>query len=265
MRLMGMLPGVGEKSAKKYWDKLGGMFDGRRQSDRDSLSGILGAKAKPVWEQIASAFARAGDHLERGETGKAVEDFCEYFYANHLHREFEGEEADDRLDDIKELAAQIAASDTGLEGFLADVALMTNLDMRRNDPEADRVTLSTVHQAKGMEWPVVFVPWLTESMFPSQKAAEEGRMDEERRLFYVAVTRAKDHLYLFSPTIRKNPDGGMYPVNPSMFATEIPDSLVNRRRVQMSSMDYAGGGGLRGYSRPSRPPAQPLWKVTWRR
>ncbi len=265
MRLMGLLPGVGEKSAKKFWDKLGGMFDGRLQSDREALEGLLGAKAKPSWQQISSAFSRAGDHLEREETGKVVEDFCEYFYSGHLHREFEGEEADDRLDDIKELAAQIAASESGLEGFLADVALLTNLDVRRNDPDTDRVTLSTVHQAKGMEWPVVFVPWLSEGMFPSQKAAEEGRMDEERRLFYVAVTRAKDQLHLFSPTIRKTPDGGMFPVNPSMFVTEIPDSLVNRRRLSLSSMEYAGGSGYRGYSRPSRPPAQPQWKTTWRR
>ena len=262
MRLAGMLPGVGEKSARKYWEKLGGTFDGKRRSDREALGGLLGAKAKPAWQQLENALERAQEELDRDEVGKTVEDFCNFFYEDHLRRNYEGDEADDRLQDVKELAVQIATAENGLEGFLADVALMTNLDVRRNEPGADRVTLSTVHQAKGMEWPVVFVPWLSEGMFPSQKAAEEGRNDEERRLFYVAVTRAKDQLFLFSPSMRKTPEGGIFPVSPSMFVTEIPDALVNRRRIAMAPMDYGGGGGYRGYTKPR---AQPQWKVTWRR
>ena len=180
---------------------------------------------------------------------------------------------------------------------------MTNLDARRNDPDADRMTLSTIHQAKGMEWPVVMVPWCSEGLFPSSKASEEGRMDEERRLFYVVVTRAKDMLYLFSPQMRKMADGGMYPVDPSVFIKEIPKDLVNVRRASYSSgysSGYSGGGyGGGGYSsggysssggygrgggygagrtgygsdRPqysygsgrSRGGTQPTYKTTWRR
>ena len=110
-------------------------------------------------------------------------------------------------------------------------------------------------------------------MFPSQKAAEEGRLDEERRLFYVAVTRAKDNLFLFTPAIRKMPDGGMFPVAASAFVKEIPDTLVNVRRTALAPMEYAGGGGYRGsggygggfggYGR-AKPKPQMQWKTTWR-
>ena len=134
-----------------------------------------------------------------------------------------------------------------LTDYLQDVALLTNLDAKKNDPDADRVTLSTIHQAKGMEWPVVLVPWCSEGLFQSAKAVEEGRPDEERRLFYVVVTRAKDHLYLFCPQMRKMSDGGMFPVDPSMFVKEIPSELVQVKRVMALPDGYAGGG----YSRPS--------------
>ncbi len=273
MRLVGLLPGVGEKSQSRLWAKLGGMFDGKSAADCKALGELLPAKARPQWELVAKAFANAQNRLEQEQTGRLVEDFCDLFYADYLHREYEAEEADDRLNDIRELAAQIAAAENGLEGFLADVALMTNLDLRRNEPGSDRVTLSTVHQAKGMEWPVVFVPWLAEGMFPSQKAAEEGRLDEERRLFYVAVTRAKDNLFLFTPAIRKMPDGGMFPVAASAFVKEIPDTLVNVRRTALAPMEYAGGqgyrgsggygGGFGGYGR-AKPKPQMQWKTTWR-
>ena len=143
---------------------------------------------------------------------------------------------------------QIADSENGLEGFLQDVALMTNLDVSRNSPSADSLTLSTIHQAKGMEWPVVFVPWCSEGLFPSSKAVEEGRIDEERRLFYVVVTRAKDSLHLFSPQMRKMADGGMYPVDVSTFVKDVPAGLLDVRRP----VSYAGGGSYGSCGRPSQ-------------
>ena len=167
LRLVELFPGVGEKSAKSYWEKLGRSFDGRSKDCRDALGGLLCAKAKPIWPPLAKCFECAGEHIDENEIGELIEDFCDLFYEDHLRDEYEDSEAEDRLDDLKELASQIAGNPTGLEGFLADVALMTNLDVRKNDPDLDRVTLSTVHQAKGMEWPVVLVPWLSAGMFPS--------------------------------------------------------------------------------------------------
>ena len=76
----------------------------------------------------------------------------------------------------------------------------TNLDARaKASLPADHMHLTTVHQAKGMEWPVVILPWLADTVFPSARSVEDGNLAEERRLFYVAVTRAKDRLYLCVP------------------------------------------------------------------
>ena len=273
LRLVQLFPGVGEKSAKSYWEKLARRFDASRREDRDALHQMLGAKAKPKWPVVSKCFEAAVDHLAEGEVGEIVEDFCDLFYEDYLRDEWEEQDAEDRLEDIKELAAQIAGAENGLEGFLSDVALMTNLDVRRNDPNQDRVTLSTIHQAKGMEWPVVLVPWLCEGLFPSAKASEEGRLDEERRLFYVVVTRAKDSLYMFSPQVRKTADGGMFPVEKSPYIKEIPPHLTQARRVLAAPQAYAQsrpygnyGGGCGSYGRkgPSYP-SGPVTRTTWRR
>ena len=256
LRLVCLFPGVGEKGAAKMWDKLGHVFDGNNKSDRDALLGLLGTKAKPYWPPLAKCFECAGDHLAEDSIGEIVEDFCDLFYEDHLKREWEEDDAESRLEDVKEVGVQIAGAEGGigrarLEKFLADVALLTNLDAKRNNLEQDQVTLSTVHQAKGMEWPVVFVPWLSEGMFPSGKASEEGRADEERRLFYVVVTRAKDRLFLFSPAMRKMADGGMFPVDPSVFVKEIPEDLLTVRRVSFMSDSY-GGYGQHSYGSSGR-------------
>ena len=261
LRFVRLLPGVGEKSAKTYWEKLGRQFDGSRREDRDALHGLLGAKAKPLWPPLGRCFEAAADHLAENEIGEIVEDFCDLFYEDYLSKEWEEQDAQDRLDDIKELAAQIAGTEGGLEAFLADVALMTNLDANRNEPNQDKLTLSTVHQAKGMEWPVVIVPWVSEGLFPSAKATEENRGDEERRLFYVVVTRAKDYLYLFTPQMRKMADGGSYPINPSMFVKEIPPELVVQKKIYSPPPAYGGGYGSGSYGGGYRKSS----KVTWRR
>ena len=239
-RLVELLPGMGAKGSVKCWEKLGRRFDCDSRECRDALGGLLGAKAKPLWPPLSKCFECAKEHLAEDEVGEVVEDFVDLFYESHLGREWSDDEAEDRLEDLKELTGQIASNPGGLEAFLADVALLTNLDATRNDPNRDRVTLSTVHQAKGMEWPVVIVPWLAEGMFPSGKATEEGRMDEERRLFYVAVTREKDCLFLFAPQVRKMSDGGMFPVNPSVFVKEIPSDLLHTLRSSPRSFQPGG-------------------------
>ena len=151
---------------------------------------------------------------------------------------------------------------------------MTNLDAKAKDglPQ-DHLTMTTVHQAKGMEWPVVILPWATQGYFPSARSMEDGNLDEERRLFYVAVTRAKDRLYLFCPRRRKTPEGGSIPCEDSMFVKEIPDALVEKQEIHtyQASYDaprrsggYGGrGGGWNGGWRANH--VDGGYKVTWRR
>ena len=91
-----------------------------------------------------------------------------------------------------------------------------------------------MHQAKGLEWKAVFVLWLVDGMFPAAKSLEEAANEaEERRLFYVAVTRAKDYLWLCAPRLRKARDGGVMMCMPSRFLDEIDPELLQ--------IDKAGG------------------------
>ena len=270
-RLVGMLPGVGEASLKKCWVKLGRSFDPGSGMDRMSLDSMLPPKAKAGWEGMQKAFAGAPQHLSLGEDGKLIEDFVHYFYGDHLRRQFDEEDAAGRLEDLVELQSQIASYQTGLRGFLEEVALMTNLDAQNKAAlPADHMLLSTIHQSKGMEWPVVILPWLVDTIFPSARSVEDGNLDEERRLFYVAVTRAKDRLYLSVPRSKKTSDGGMCPAEPSQFVREIPPEMYNEHEVRSVSPAYERPkprgdrwGGWGGGSSRNKP--ETTWRTTWRR
>ena len=301
LRLVALLPGVGETSARKYWSRLGGSFDTANPMARMDLDALMCAKGKAGWAKIAEAFARAPAHLAAHEDRLLIEDFTQLFYADHLRAALEPEDAASRLEDLGELMAQIATAPGGLRQFLDEVSLMTNLDAKARDglPE-DHLTLTTVHQAKGMEWPVVILPWLSETVFPSARAVEEGNLAEERRLFYVAVTRARDRLYLCAPRAKKTADGGLYPVEPSLFVQEIPKALVEEQTLYSTDRGFGGdapsrrhgyddaddeedgddgwsgrsgggwsnrngrsGGGWGGARRGGA--AKPVYKTTWRR
>jgi DNA helicase-2/ATP-dependent DNA helicase PcrA len=89
-----------------------------------------------------------------------------------------------------------------------------------------------VHQAKGLEWRAVFVIWMNEGMFPSSRSLEsEEAIEEERRLFYVAVTRARDELYLTYPHLRLNAGYGEMLQRPSRFLSEIPPQLLEEWQI----------------------------------
>jgi len=134
-----------------------------------------------------------------------------------------------RLEDIDELMT-FSSNYKHTADFLSEMALLTNMDAEQ-DRHAGRPTesirLTTVHQAKGLEWKAVFVIWLVDGMFPAARSLEEAASEsEERRLFYVAVTRAKDYLWLCVPRLRKVRDGGVMMCTPSRFIDEIDPGLL---------------------------------------
>jgi DNA helicase II / ATP-dependent DNA helicase PcrA len=112
-----------------------------------------------------------------------------------------------------------------MEDFLNELALLTNMSKEESTGEEDgeeKVALSTIHQAKGLEWSYVFLIWCADGMIPLQRALKEiDGEDEERRLFYVAVTRAKDQLYLCYPALDYNRSSGVLNMAPSRFIKEI--------------------------------------------
>jgi DNA helicase-2/ATP-dependent DNA helicase PcrA len=135
-----------------------------------------------------------------------------------------------RLDDLEQLAI-FAQQFPNTEDFLSQLALLTNLEAEADQPannDNEQIRLSTIHQAKGLEFDVVFLIMLCDGLFPSSRSLDttEGE-EEERRLLYVAITRARNEIYLSYPLIRMMPGGsGDAMQQPSRFLNEIPRELV---------------------------------------
>ncbi|MFO7936743.1 MAG: UvrD-helicase domain-containing protein [Kiritimatiellia bacterium] len=230
-RLICLMRGVGRKTAERLWKKLNFHFDMADPAQRGVLLDALKPAAKEQWKKIDRFLEDIYEQEKEKLAGPVIDAFCRAFYTEYLHRTYEN--ADKREEDIDELALQITNART-LDEFLQEVALLTNLDHQFNhDPrgDEDKIHLSTVHQAKGLEWPVVFIVWVSEGMFPSPRSiGEDGDDREERRLFYVAVTRARNELLMFAPRQRHMRDGGMLFCKPSRFLEEVPQEFMKIRR-----------------------------------
>tara|TARA_Y200000002_G_scaffold249048_1_gene206272 strand:- start:1417 stop:3732 length:2316 start_codon:yes stop_codon:yes gene_type:complete len=133
--------------------------------------------------------------------------------------------------DFTEGQKELSDASGNLNEFLEDVALITDLDNKNND-NSDKVSLMTIHLAKGLEFPYVFVVGLEEDLFPSALSLNtRGELEEERRLFYVALTRAKQRAFL-SYTISRYRWGKLIDAEPSRFIDEIGKEYVNHIKMK---------------------------------
>lgn len=154
----------------------------------------------------------------------------------------------ERLDNVNELLNSIDEfcvknPDATLSDFLEEVSLLTDID-HWNDSD-NRVTLMTVHSSKGLEFPVVFVSGLDDGLFPLYNALEtkEG-LEEERRLFYVAMTRAQERVFLLYATNRRRMGGENVYGLPSRFINEIPQDFMDQIEFQSALTRRVVGGSL---------------------
>lgn len=176
-------------------------------------------------------------------------------YLDFLHEDIET--YDDRVNNIKELSSMFIkyeeeSEDANLSEFLEDVALISDIDSYNEDEDA--VVLMTLHSAKGLEFPVVFIPGMEEGIFPgNQSMFSEEDLEEERRLAYVGITRAKKKLYLISSQQRML-YGQTSRNMPSRFLREIPSSVIDdqsvvaRRSTGFTSAHSGFSSGTRGGS-----------------
>ena len=119
--------------------------------------------------------------------------------------------------------------------MLSQISLMNGETSERHvDVPPDTVKLTTVHQSKGLEFDVVFVIGLADGMFPGRRSIEAGDVEEERRLFYVAVTRAKNELYLSYPKVATRAGPGGMMLTPSRFLAELNPDLYDPLRLKRS-------------------------------
>jgi DNA helicase-2/ATP-dependent DNA helicase PcrA len=264
------------EAATSLWAKLDtavtrGLLAGRQLSPlvafREMLLEVTAAAAdKPVSTVLGLLLDRSG-------------------YLREL-REERNEEADGRVENLMELVSaareyEAADPESGLTGFVDRLALLSDVD-KPEGSRAARVLLMTLHSAKGLEFPVVVIAGLEEGLFPHSRAAEDAaELEEERRLCYVGITRARKQLYMTSAA-RRRVFGEYQSTEPSRFLDEIPPQLVQheeshaeaaraaargwgyapnpyrhqpprRREVAAEDEDQSGRGGLRAGGRVRHP------------
>ena len=233
-RLVLMLPGVGAKTAMKLWDQfLTAHTDATPMAETLQRCAAVPKKANVPWAQFSATVSQLESEPVAGDAGKMIELIVEAGYDAYVEANYD--KAPQRLDDIEQLGVFARQYET-LETFLAELALLTNVEAEQDRAEEDdeKIRLSTIHQAKGLEFKVVFVVMLCDGMFPSNRSLDslDGE-EEERRLFYVAITRAQDELYLSYPMIRTVAGGGSDDMiqQPSRFLNELPGDLVDEWKL----------------------------------
>ncbi len=235
-RMVRLLPGIGGKSAENLWGAWEESLDksGEIVSWSERLLPLsVGARAKKSWQQLADTLDEIAPNGQPNQPTEMIMAIVEAVYDDYAKANFANYEL--RKEDLNQLAG-FARQFKDIHEFLSQLALISNVDSepavnQAGDTEA--VNLSSVHQAKGLEFRSVFVIWLTDGMFPSTRSLETREaIEEERRLFYVAITRARDELYLTYPHMRLNAGYGDMFQRPSRFLKEIPTALVEDWNVR---------------------------------
>ena len=232
-RLVQLLPGIGAKGADKLWKQFSTALSGQT-GDQAAAVGLqacvasLPKKTAVAWAQFMATIAQLEGEGIRKNASKMIRLVIEAGYEDHLKENYANYRS--RLEDLEQLAV-FAQQFATIEDFLTQLALLTNLDADDDRPvstDDEELRLSTIHQAKGLEFDVVFVIMLCEGLFPSARSLEstDGE-EEERRLMYVAITRARNELYLSYPLVRVGyGNSGDSLQHPSRFLREIPQELV---------------------------------------
>ena len=258
-RIALLLPGIGAKGAEKIWKIFQSNKSRSRGNETQTSTGnrqspignqsepphvgsykispalhacskSVPAKAAAAWKQFVETISQLEDETVRTSAAKMLRIVLDAGYDVYLKENFANYR--NRLEDLEQLAV-FAYQFGSVEDFLTQLALLTNVeaeDGQATDDDSEKIRLTTIHQAKGLEFDVVFVIMLCDGLFPSGRSleTEEGE-EEERRLFYVAITRAKNELYLCYPLERAGYGStGMDAMQePSRFLSEIPHDLLN--------------------------------------
>jgi DNA helicase II / ATP-dependent DNA helicase PcrA len=254
-RMAKLLPGIGNRTAENLWQKWAadvvaagadraagrtstpaGVSD-PPQADYSFGERLLAinvpAKSKKAWEQLAHTLDEIAPAGQPNMPSEMVTSVVEAIYDDYAKANFTNYEL--RREDLNQLSI-FARQFKDVHEFLSQLALISNVDAEAASVQAadkEAVNLSSVHQAKGLEFHAVFVIWLTDGMFPSNRSLDtRDALEEERRLFYVAITRARDELYLTYPQMRLSGGYGDVFQRPSRFLQEIPNDLIEDWQVQ---------------------------------
>lgn len=239
-RMIQMMPGCGPGASEKLWQKwLRDPVSGNPEPPAKWSEILLGypipKKAAKHWQQFCYTLDELNPGGEFASPSEMIFSVLEGVYDDFLKESFENYES--RRADIEQLIQYGGSFEDVLE-FLSQLSLMSTTDGEptgdKTEVDDDKVTLSSIHQAKGLEWKVVFLIWLVDGQFPNGRileADDEAAFEEERRLFYVALTRAKDELYLTYPMLNPKSYSGDFLCRPSRFLDDFPKEMVETWNV----------------------------------
>ena len=231
-RILKMIPSVGNQTANKIYESLAyaeNPFALVKQEDFKYQP-----RSKANWSNFVDLLEKITTDENRNKPAKQIELILSNGYEAYLQENYENFEA--RLEDLKGLAMFAARYDS-TDDFLSELALLSTErfkeptgivgeDVISGGEEDELLTLTSVHQAKGLEWKAVFLIWAAEGKFPSPRSLKEiDSEEEERRLWYVALTRAQDELYLTYPLMIVDYNRQTVLQKPSRFVLECPPAL----------------------------------------
>jgi DNA helicase-2/ATP-dependent DNA helicase PcrA len=238
MRMVKLIPGIGGSSAHKVWNEWLKTEAAQAEVMMGKFSELLipmtvPKKARETWDQFAYTLDEMIVNGQPATPPEMIRSILEGVYRDYMQAKFKN--AEQREQDLEQLSNYGTRFTDPLE-FLSQLSLLSGVDTDNKPDEQDRdaVTLTTAHQAKGLEWHTVFAVWLADGMFPHARAVEESEagIEEERRLFYVTVTRAKDELYLTYPLLNYQARDGDILVKPSRFISELNPELMEKWNVR---------------------------------
>jgi DNA helicase-2/ATP-dependent DNA helicase PcrA len=233
-RVLRLIPNVGAATANRVWERIGHAPDPLAlvvRGDADAAAARRGTS----WQEFRALLEELIRDEVRTSPSRQIEAVLARGYEDYLENTYENSDA--RLEDLRQLA-HYAARYRSAEEFLSELALLsterygapqplTAEDVLEGGDEDELLTLSSIHQAKGLEWRAVFIIWAADGKFPSPRSLRdtEGE-DEERRLWYVALTRAQDQLYITYPLMVTDYSSRQTILQrPSRFVTEVPPEL----------------------------------------
>ena len=248
-RVLKLIPNVGNSSANRIWERLAGSEEPLSlimQPDFDAAP-----RANEDWRGFIRLLDKLVDPVSADQPARQIALILSSGYEEYLDRAYEN--SDLRSEDLRQLA-NYAAQFESAEEFLSELALMnterfgapqgaTGEDVISGSDEDEKLVLSSIHQAKGLEWRTVFLIWAADGKFPSARSLRDADSEEEeRRLFYVAVTRARDELYVCYPLVVTDYARQTVIQKPSRFITEVPRELFEIWSVEEETLQLEDEG-----------------------
>jgi len=234
-RVVVLLPKIGEKGAQKIHAVAleNAQLLQKNLIDvlhTDDVKSKVAKAARDDWDNFCDSLRQVASSMETDTPAAAIETAIDGWYGDYLKGAFA-----DYVDRFEELKALIgfAGRYEEMQDLLAQIVLLNGeTSDRQVDGDTEAIKLTTVHQAKGLEYDVVFVVGLADGQFPGRRSIEADDVEEERRLFYVAVTRARNELYLCYPKVATRGGPGGMLLQPSRFLMELPTDLYEPLQIK---------------------------------